>query len=226
MDVYKHVQELLGAGIDTNSTTLDWAMAEMLLNPRVLKKVQEEVDNVVGMERMVEVADLPNLKYTNAVVKETLRKHPAAPLLLPRLTRETCEIDMQSSSGEKHSYHIPSGTRVFVNAWAISNDPLTWKEPDKFLPERFVAGGAQAEIDVRGQQFDLIPFGSGRRMCPGMTLALGVLELTLASLAHWFEWEVHEPIDMRERFGIAVTREQPLYATPIKIRLSHHLVAR
>ena len=151
-------------------------MAEMLLNPRVLKKLQEEVDCVVGKGRMVEMADLPKLKYAKAVVKETLRKHPAAPLLVPHLSMEDCELQVELSCGNKRSYHIPSGTRVLVNAWAISNDPVRWEDPDRFVPERFMRPGLEEEVDVRGQHFELIPFGSGRRICPGM---------------HWACWSSH-----------------------------------
>jgi flavonoid 3'-monooxygenase len=178
-----YLQEVIAAGIETTSTTLDWAMAEMLSNPGVLKKVQEEVDSVVGMDRMVEVADLPGLQYTKAVVKETLRKHPALPLLLPHFSMEACELELEvgadewSSSSRREDdmqerrsrsvyYDIAEGTKVLVNAWAIQNDPRVWAEAERFKPERFMEGSPKAHVDVRGQHFELIPFGSGRRCAP------------------------------------------------------------
>ena len=201
-------------------------MAEILANPRVLEKIREEVDHVVGKERMVEMADLPDLRYTKATVKETLRKHPALPLLLPHVSIEACELQVAcESDGKKNHpslYHIPSGTRMLVNAWAIGNDPATWEDPDKFLPERFMAG-SKADVDVRGQHFELLPFGSGRRMCPGMGLALGVLELSVASLAHCFEWELRDGVvDMGEMFGMINPRKSPLHAVP-SFRLPDHV---
>ena len=194
-------------------------MAEMLANPRVLEKIREEVDHVVGKERMVEMADLPDLRYTKATVKETLRKHPPGPLLMPHLSTEDCEL-LVEEGGVEEIYTLPKGTTMLLNAWAIGNDPATWDEPEAFMPERFMVP-AHAHVDVRGQHFEVLPFGSGRRMCPGMGLALGVLELSVAGLAHCFEWAVPcNAVDMAEKYGLTVSRRAPLLAVPITFRLS------
>ena len=191
-------------------------MAEILANPRVLNKVQEEVDMVVGKERIVGMEDLPNLRYTRAVIKETLRKHTPGPLLLPRVSMEECELELVGDG----SYKIPKGTTVLVNAWAIANDPATWDMPENFMPERFLEGGREKVFDVRGQHFELVPFGSGRRVCPGIVLALGIVELTVATLVQCFEWVVHDVVDMTERNGLSAPREAPLFASPTKFRLT------
>ena len=229
------MQELLMGGIGSSAVTLDWAMAELLSNPRVLRKVREEVDRVVGKERMVDMADLPSLHITKAVVKETLRMHPPSPLLLPRISIEACELQVEGDDGQGQgqgqghgekggSYKIPAGTRMFVNAWAIGHDPVTWDEPEKFMPERFVAGKG-ADIDMRGQHFELVPFGSGRRICPAIGLASALMELTVASLVHCFEWAIHEEanVDMTEKYGMVMPRQDPLVVVPIRFRLDRFL---
>ena len=214
------LQELLMGGIGSSAVTLDWAMAELLSNPRVLRKVQEEVDQVVGKERMVDMADLPSLHNTRAVVKETLRLHPPSPLLLPRISIEACELQVEGEEKVGGSYKIPAGTRMFVNAWAIGHDPNTWDEPEKFMPERFVSGNG-ADIDMRGQHFELVPFGSGRRICPAIGLASALMELTVASLVHCFEWAIHEEadVDMTEKYGMVMPRQDPLVVVPVRFRL-------
>ena len=219
---YVLMQELLMGGIGTLAITLDWAMAEILANPRVLRKLQEESDNVVGKERMVEMADLANLPYMKAVVKETLRKHTPGPFLIPHMSTEACTLQLDHD-GVQCEYEIPSGTRMLVNAWAIANDPSVWKEPSKFLPERFIT---EPDIDVYGRHYQLLPFGSGRRMCPGIGLAMGMVELGVANLTHCFDWSVHghdAAVDMSEKLGLSLPRIAPLLAVPKTFRLTNEI---
>ena len=203
---------MLTASIDTAATTVDWALAELIKNPNTMKKVQKELETKVGMERMVEESDLEGLDYLNMVVKEILRLHPPGPLLIPHAAMEDCTID---------GFHIPKNAHIVVNAWAISRDPHAWTEPEKFIPERFVG----SDVDVRGRDFQLIPFGSGRRGCPGIQLGLTVVRLVLAQLVHCFDWELPNgmsptELDMTEEFGLTVTRAKHLLAIPT-YRLVH-----
>ena len=215
---YVLMQELLMGGIGTLAITLDWAMAEILANPRVLRKLQEESDNVVGKERMVEMEDLPKLPYMKAVVKETLRKHPPVPFLLPHMSMEACELSV--NEGGVGPYRIPKGTTMLMNVWAIGNDPTTWEFPDKFLPERFMVGGC-THTDVRGQHFELLPFGGGRRICPSIGLALAIVEVCVACLTHCFEWAIDGvDVDMTEEFGMSIPRKAPLFAVPRSFRIT------
>ena len=209
------MQELLAAGIDTSSVTLDWAMAELLTNPHVLTKLQQEITKVVGQERLVTTTDLPNLPYLKAVIKETFRKHMPAPLLLPRISTQTCKLG---------GYDIPQGTRVFINAWAIANDPQVWTKPDEFIPERF------CDMNFNETKFDykshILPFGMGRRACPGKPLALLIIELTLSNLVHRFDWTLSSgshTVDMSEKFGAVASRTQPIIAIPT-LRIPHSIL--
>nr|ATG29957.1 CYP867E3 [Taxus chinensis] len=194
---------VISAGTDTSSVTIEWALAALLQHPHVLSKAQEELDTHVGRERVIEEADLQELKYLQAIVKETLRLYPAGPLLVPHESTEDCSVG---------GYHVPAGTRLLVNAWAIQRDPAVWERPTEFDPERFLKG--EREIDVKGQDFELIPFGSGRRMCPGMSLALIVVTQTLGRLLQSFEWSIPAgtTIDMREGFGLTMPKAVPLKA--------------
>ncbi|XP_027063013.1 tabersonine 16-hydroxylase 2-like [Coffea arabica] len=153
--------EMYFAGVETSSTTMAWAMAEMIKNPRLLKNPKMKYDKFMVKWAMLMSRDLHELKYLQAVIKEAMRLHPAASLLLPRECSEQCEIQ---------GYEIPVKTRVFVNAWAIGRDPDYWTEPEKFIPERFL----DSEIDFKGTTFNYIAFGAGRRMC----LAYHLLFLT------------------------------------------------
>jgi len=143
------ILDLIGGGTDTSAVTVEWAMSELLRNPDVLAKATEELDRVIGRGRLVAEEDMPNLPYVEAVVKETMRLHPVAPLLTPRLSREHVSVG---------GYDIPAGTRILINIWAIGRDPAVWEAPMEFRPERFVGGGG---VDVKGQDFELLPFGSG-----------------------------------------------------------------
>ena len=204
---------MLAAGIDTSSVTLDWAMAELLTNPHILTKLQREIEMVVGQERLVTTTDLPNLPYLKAVIKETFRKHMPAPLLLPRISTQACKLG---------GYDIPQGTRVFINAWAIANDPQTWPQPHKFMPERFCNMNLN-EGNCEYNEFHLFPFGLGRRACPGKPLAMLIIELVLSNVIHIFDWilpQDHQVVDMSEKFGAVASRAQHLIAIPT-LRIHH-----
>ncbi|XP_066387914.1 trimethyltridecatetraene synthase-like [Miscanthus floridulus] len=210
--------DLIVGGTDTSSVTIEWAMSELLRKPDVLTKATEELDRVIGRERLVTEGDITKLPYMQAIVKETMRLHPVTPLLAPRLSREDASVD---------GYDIPTGTLVFVNVWAIGRDPAVWGDAsDEFRPERFVG----SSLDVKGQDFELLPFGSGRRMCPGIGLGLKMVQVILANLVHGFAWRLpdgmaKEELSMEEKFGLSMPRLIPLQAVA-EPRLPAHLYAR
>lgn len=195
-------------GSETTSSTMEWAMAELLRKPDSMKKAKEEINRVIGPQRKVEESDIDNLPYLQAVIKETLRLHPVLPLLLPRNAMQDTDY---------MGYFIPKETQIFVNVWAIGRDPETWEDPLAFKPERFLG----SKIDYKGQNFELLPFGSGRRICLGISLAHKVVHLGLATLLHSFDWELGnnispETIDVDERVGITARKLVPLEAIPKK----------
>ncbi|CAN1151404.1 Desmethyl-deoxy-podophyllotoxin synthase [Linum perenne] len=192
-------------GSDSSSTTVEWAMSELMKNPSVMKKAQKEVRQVFDKRgHIVDEAGLDELHYLPLIIKETFRLHPTAPLLIPRECRETIVID---------GYLIPAKTRVHINAWAIGRDPRHWTDPDEFIPERFI----DSSVDYKGHDFQLIPFGAGRRVCPGMQYGLAVVELLLANLLYHFDWKLSDDemkprdLDMDEEFGAGVTRKNNLF---------------
>ncbi|XVF49794.1 hypothetical protein PTKIN_Ptkin04bG0044200 [Pterospermum kingtungense] len=194
-------------GTDTTATTTEWMMAELLKHPNVLKKVQKEVRNVVGAKSKIDVDDINKMEYLKCVLKETLRLHPVAPLLAPRET---------SASVKLGGYDIPSNITVFINAWAIQRDPNWWEKPEEFIPERF----ENSSIDFRGQDFQFIPFGIGRRGCPGTSFGVASVEYVIANLLYWFDWklpagEIAEKLDMNEEYGLTVNKKIPLLVIPI-----------
>ena len=194
---------MLVAATDTTAATTVWAMTALLKNPRVMKKVQEEIRTLGGKKDFLDEDDIQKFPYFKAVIKETLRLYLPAPLLAQRETNEACIID---------GYEIPAKTIVYVNAWAIHRDPKAWKDPDEFLPERFLDN----TIDFRGQDFELIPFGAGRRICPGMPMAIASLDLILANLLNSFDWELpagmtKEDIDTEMLPGLTQHKKNPLY---------------
>ncbi|KAH6791443.1 hypothetical protein C2S51_006449 [Perilla frutescens var. frutescens] len=201
-------QNLVSAGSDAIMVTLTWALSLLLNNPNTLKKAQEEVDAHISKDRHVNDSDIKNLVYLEAVVKETLRLYPAGPIIGFHSAMDDCTL----STG----HHVPSGTRLLVNIWKIQRDEKLWPEPLEFRPERFMT--SHKDIDMRGQNFELIPFGSGRRACPGTSLALQMVHLTLASLLHCFEFAKASDveIDMTESSGLTNLKATPLevYITP------------
>ncbi|KAK3134188.1 hypothetical protein QOZ80_6AG0546090 [Eleusine coracana subsp. coracana] len=201
------IGDMLGTGSETAATTLQWIMAELMRNPRVMQKAQDEVRHVLAGQHRVTEDDLNKLHYMRLVVKEGLRLHPPAPLLFPRECRSTCQI---------LGFDVPKGTMVLVNAWAISRDSQYWDMPEEFEPQRF----DNSTIDFKGTDFEYTPFGAGRRMCPGMAFALVNVELVLASLLFHFDWELPrgmEPVDldMTEEIGVTVRRRQDLMLLPV-----------
>jgi cytochrome P450 len=199
--------DMIGASIDTSANVIEWALSELLRHPRVMQILQVEIQNEVGNKRMVEENDLKNFNYLDMVVDETLRLYPVAPLLIPRECRENITID---------GCFIKEKTRVIVNAWAIGRDCNVWSEnAEEFYPERFI----EKKMNYLGQEFESIPFGSGRRRCPGIQLGLITVKLVIAQLVHCFDWELPYDINpsnmnMEEKFGLTIPRAQHLHAIP------------
>ncbi|TVU26329.1 hypothetical protein EJB05_28868, partial [Eragrostis curvula] len=209
MDVIKGVIfDIFAAGSETAATVVEWAMAELIRNPKAMKRVTAEVRDVFSTHGTVPEQGLSELRYLHLVIRETLRLHPPLPLLLPREPSEPCRV---------LGYDILPGTTVIVNAWALGRDEQYWTDdPEEFRPERFEA----TEVDYKGADFEFLPFGAGRRMCPGMALGLANAELPLANLLFHFDWEVPgvvDPtkLDMTEAFGVAVRRKSGLLIRPI-----------
>ncbi|RVX20300.1 Flavonoid 3',5'-hydroxylase 2 [Vitis vinifera] len=198
------LQNLFAAGTDTSASIIEWSLAEMLKNPSILKRAQEEMDHVIGRNRRLVESDLPKLPYLQAICKESLRKHPSTPLNLPRVSTQACEVN---------GYYIPENTRLSVNIWAIGRDPDVWENPEEFRPERFLSG-RNAKIDPRGNDFELIPFGAGRRICAGARMGIVLVEYILGTLVHSFDWKMPDgvEINMDEAFGLALQKAVSLSA--------------
>ncbi|XP_043704646.1 geraniol 8-hydroxylase-like [Telopea speciosissima] len=211
-DIKALLAEIFVAGTDTTSTTLEWALAELLHNPDSMAKVQSELQENVGGGKQVEETDVARLPYLQAVVKETLRLHPPISVV-PRKAETEVEIC---------GFTIPKDAQVLVNLWAIFRDPGIWTNPVAFVPERFLGS---SRFDFRGQDFELIPFGAGRRICPGMPFALRMVHLMLASLLQSFDWKIEDgrspkDMDMTDKFGTSLHKALPLSAIPIEARRS------
>jgi len=233
LDVHKHDKEygiqletneikaiildMFAAGTDTTSAVMEWAMAELVTHPRAMRKLQDEIRAAVGPAStgggVVDEGRVAQLHYLKAVVKETLRLHAPVPLLVPREPAADAEI---------LGYHVPARTRVVVNAWAIGRDPAAWEDAEEFVPERF---SGSAAVDLKGQHMELVPFGAGRRGCPGVGFAEASIEVALASLLYHFDWEAAEgkgsragasSLDMSEMNGLSVHIKSglPLVAKP------------
>ncbi|KAI9116467.1 hypothetical protein K1719_012634 [Acacia pycnantha] len=181
------LKDVFFAGTETSATTTDWAMSELLKNPKVMKEAQEEVRRVYGGKGYVDESELHNLKYINAVIKETLRLHTPVALLVPRENSESCEIN---------GYMIPSKTKIIINAWAIGRDPKNWNDPEMFEPKRFL--DTMVDYNFKGSNFEYIPFGAGRRICPGPTFATPILELFLSNLLFHFDWKLPKGMRLEE----------------------------
>ncbi|XP_027078023.1 cytochrome P450 CYP736A12-like [Coffea eugenioides] len=198
--------DLLVASMDTSVTAVEWAISELLRHPEAMRKLQKELEEKVGLERIVEESDIEGLEYLDMVIKESMRLHPVAPLLLPHESMEDCTVD---------DFHIQKKTRIIINIYTIGRDPNVWPDPETFNPERF----KDSNIDLRGQDFRLIPFGSGRRSCPGLQLGVLLVRFVLAQLVHCFNWELADNIqptdlDMSEAFGLVTSRAKHLKVVP------------
>ncbi|KAK9069239.1 hypothetical protein SSX86_013355 [Deinandra increscens subsp. villosa] len=194
-------------GTDTVSNAVTWIMTELLRNPpNVLLRVREEVSQIVGKDKKIIEEKILDQPYLHAVIKESMRLHTPAPLLVPHKT------EMEVKLG---NYTIPAKTQILVNAWAVARDPGHWESPSTFMPERFLQ---DKKIDYKGQHFEFIPFGSGRRRCPGMTLAPRMVSLMVASFVYHFDWKLphaKDEMNMNDVFGLSLHKETPLIATPI-----------
>ncbi|KAL2490856.1 Cytochrome [Abeliophyllum distichum] len=193
--------DMFGAGTDTTYTSLEWTMAEILKHPKIMNRLQNEVRQVVGSEIEVAEEDLEKMPYLKAVIKESLRLHPPIPMLVPRESTQDTKV---------MGYHIAAGTQVIINAWAIARDPMQWENPGEFNPERFFKNPSN---DFRGFNFEYIPFGAGRRGCPGITFAMAVNEFALAKMMLNFDFALPIGVnewDMSEAVGSTVHKKDPL----------------
>jgi 5-O-(4-coumaroyl)-D-quinate 3'-monooxygenase len=211
-----HVQDMITAGMDTTVISVEWAMAELVRNPRVQKTLQEELDRVVGRDRVVSETDFQSLPYLQAVVKESLRLHPPTPLMLPHKASTNVKIG---------GFNIPKGSNVMVNVWAVARDPKVWPNPLEFRPERFLEN-----IDIKGSDFRVLPFGAGRRVCPGAQLGINLVASMIVHLLHHFEWSLlegtkPEDVNMMESPGLVTFMATPLQAVA-KPRLEEELYKR
>ena len=202
-------QTLFVAGTDTISSTLEWAMAELLKNEKIMSKAKQELEQIIGKGKALDESDIAKLPYLQAIIKETFRLHPPVPFLIPRKANANVEVC---------GYTIPKDAHVWVNVWAIGRNYSVWENANLFSPERFL----RSEIDVKGHNFELTPFGAGRRICPGLTLAMRMLHLMLGSLINCFNWKLEdgikiEDIKMEDKFGITLAKAQPVRVIPEKL---------
>ncbi|KAK1436698.1 hypothetical protein QVD17_02480 [Tagetes erecta] len=196
------IMDIFGGGIDNTSTNLEWVLSELIRNPRVMKKLQNEITEIAQGRSMIVEEDLEKMPYLKAVVKENLRLHPPVPLLLPRVATQDVKL---------MGYDIELGTQVLVNVWKIGRDPRLWEEPNEFRPERFVVDS----ISYKGSHFEWLPFGAGRRVCPGILFSVIIIELAIANIVYKFNLALpngvkDEDLDMSDMYGITVHRKFPL----------------
>ncbi|CAM0151217.1 unnamed protein product [Urochloa decumbens] len=199
--------DMFAAGSETSSTTLIWCMTELVRNPDVMARAQAEVREAFKGKNTITEQDLKGLRYLRLVIKEALRLHTPAPLLVPRKCRETCQV---------MDYDVPKGTAVFVNMWAICRDPKYWDDPEEFKPQRF----ENSDLDYKGTNYEFLPFGAGRRICPGINLGVGNIELALASLVYHFDWKLPDGIepkdvDIFEAAGLVASKKTSLMVHPV-----------
>ncbi|KAJ0682731.1 putative geraniol 8-hydroxylase [Helianthus annuus] len=209
-DIRQLLFDLFLAGTDTTSNTLEWAMAELIHNPEKMLKARAEIKKVIGNdERTFEESDISRVPYLRAIIKETLRLHPPVTFLVPHKAITDVEIK---------GYMVPKDAQIMCNMWAMGQDPNVWSDPQRFEPERFLDVG----IDFKGRDFEFIPFGAGRRMCPGLPLADIMLHLMLGTLIHKFDWKIEggmrtQDMDMTDKFGFTLKKNLPLMAIPVKL---------
>nr|AGV40781.1 flavone synthase [Saussurea medusa] len=202
------ILDFFTAATDTTAIALEWMLVELIRNPKVLEIAREEIDHIIGNERLVQESDIPNLPYIQAIIKETLRLHPPIPMLIRK------SIENVSVQG----YDIPAGTMLFVNIWSIGRNPKYWESPLEFKPHRFLEedNALKSSFDIKGQNFQLLPFGTGRRGCPGINLAMKELPVVIAGLIQCFEWNINEKqvLDMDERAGLTAPRAADFVCVP------------
>ncbi|KAF5186706.1 Cytochrome p450 [Thalictrum thalictroides] len=216
--------DFLNAGTDTSATVVEWSLSELINHPKIMDKARQEIDTIVGRDRLIQESDLPNLPYLQAIFKEALRLHPPV-TLFARESLQDCKVGC---------YDIPAKTVLFLNVWSINRDPNYWKTPLEFRPERFMRDNDQKEdddkehlLEYKGNHFDYLPFGAGRRGCPGMSLAALISPRILALLIQCFNWKiapnddgvVPKLVDLTERPGLTVPKLHPLMLIP-SVRLN------
>ncbi|KAL9830133.1 Cytochrome P450 71B22 [Arabidopsis thaliana] len=209
---YDHLKGVMSdvflAGVNAGAITMIWALTELTRHPRVMKKLQQEIREILGdnKEKITE-QDLEKVHYLKLVIQETFRLHPPAPLLLPRETMSDVKIQ---------GYNIPKNTMIEINTYAIGRDPNCWTNPNEFIPERFV----DSPIDYKGQHFELLPFGGGRRICPGMATGMTIVELGLLNVLYFFDWSLPygmaiADINMEEAGAFVIAKKVPLELVPV-----------
>ncbi|PHT84009.1 hypothetical protein T459_12452 [Capsicum annuum] len=208
------MHDLIAGATDTSAATIEWAFQELLRRPNTIEKAQEELDRTIGKERWVEEEEFSQLPYIDAIIKETFRLHPLCALLPPHYSIEDCNIA---------GYDIPKGTTAYVNAWSLGRNSKYWDRPEEFIPERFI----ENNIDMKGQNFSLLPFGFGRRRCPGYSLGIKVVRTTMANLLHGFNWKLAgdmnpKNISMEEIYGLTTHPQKPI-SMIMEPRLPLHL---
>ncbi|XP_047335464.1 cytochrome P450 703A2 [Impatiens glandulifera] len=212
------IQDMIAAATDTSAVTNEWAMAEVIKHPNVLIKIQQELDSVVGIDRMVMESDLVNLNYLRCVVRETFRMHPAGPFLIPHESIRDAVIN---------GFHIPAGTRVFINTHGLGRNKSIWDDVEIFRPERHLTGDGGTRVEIsHGADFKILPFSAGKRKCPGAPLGVTMVLMGLARLFHCFDWNPPEglrsdEIDTMEVYGMTMPKARPLMALA-KPRLASH----
>jgi 26-hydroxylase len=210
LPVFVFLQELFAAGMETSANALEWAMSELLRHPHAIQRLQEEIESVFGQHGKVNESNLASMVYLQCVVKETLRLYPSLPLAIPHASVEAVTVG---------GYYIPKKTMVIMNLWAIGRDPIVWgKDASEFKPERFLQMEEHG-MDLSGGQSDfrMLPFGAGRRSCPGSAMAILTVEYALAQLLHTFDWRVEgdpSELDMKEACATTMPRQAPLFAYP------------
>nr|QNC49774.1 cytochrome P450 706G22 [Leucophyllum frutescens] len=200
------LMDIVVGGTDSSAMTIEWAISELLNHPEFMAKVQKELSDIIGTNNVVEEFHLPKLTYLQAVLKETMRLHPALPLMIPRCPPESATLG---------GFTVPKNTRVLINIYAVQRDPSIWENPTEFRPERFL-DNVEQKSDFSGNNFGYLPFGSGRRLCAGLALAEIMLMYLLASLLHSYDWKLPEgeTLDMTEKFKIILRKKKPLLAIP------------
>ena len=191
---------MFAGGMETSSIAVEWGLAELIRHDDIRRTLQDELDRVIGKDRLMNEEDISNLPYLQALIKETMRVHPVGPLLIPHESIQACEVA---------GFYVPEKTRLLVNTYSLSKDPNYWEEPLEFQPQRFL----DSDINLKGHHFQLLPFGSGRRACPAMNLGILNVHLMLGSLVHSFEWSLPlgtKEVDMSECFGLTLHKTNPL----------------